>query len=99
MSVRLWDISDPSAPPVLGDPLTGPKASVTSVAFRPDGQALVAGCADGTVQAWYPEGNGARPGELLPGARGAINSVAFSADGSTLAGGSADQTVVLWKAS
>jgi WD40 repeat protein len=69
-------------------------AAVSSVAFSPDGQALVSGDASGTVQLWDVPGR--RPlGKALTGHRGPVYSVAFSPNGRTLASGG-DQTIRLW---
>ena len=35
-TVTLWDVTDPTRPTQIGQPLTGP-VDVTSVAFSPDG--------------------------------------------------------------
>ena len=70
---------------------------VYCVAFSPDGSAIVAGLADGTVQICS-----ASTGELMHKLQGHTNevaSVAFSPDGATIVSGSADKTVRLWSAS
>lgn len=64
-----------------------------SLAWSPDGSALAAGCADGTLWLWK-----AASGELaavLSGHTGRVESVAWSPDGSVLssAGGCGDSTV------
>ena len=45
--VRLWDASDPAAPPKV---ITGHEASVLGVAFSPDGRTLASASADGTIR-------------------------------------------------
>jgi WD40 repeat protein len=42
-------LTDPARPARLGQPLTGPAASVGSVAFSPDGKILAAGSYDHKV--------------------------------------------------
>ena len=76
--------------------LTGHTNNVTSVAFSPNGCALVSGSTDKTIKLWD-----AASGQLLRTLTGHANSVspvAFSPDGRTLVSGSADKTIKLWDA-
>lgn len=50
--VRTWDITDPSHPVPLGEPLTGPASWVNAVAFSPDGRTLAAGSSDTQLWQW-----------------------------------------------
>jgi len=70
------------------------QGGVRSVAFSPDGAALVSGDAEGTVQLWSAKTGHQRA--RLVGHGGRVRSVAFSPDGRTLASGGADGTVRLW---
>jgi WD40 repeat protein len=50
--VLLWDVTDPTRPRRLGDPLTGHTNGVTAVAFAPDGHTLATASDDQTVLMW-----------------------------------------------
>ena len=82
--VRLYGLS-PDGP---GRHLTSHDADVTSVAFTPDGAAVVSGSHDQTVR--YTHLADGRVAWRAPGYLEQVNSVALSADGSLLATGSSD---------
>ena len=51
-TVRLWNLTDPTHPAPLGQPLHGHTDTVDSVAFSPDGHTLASGSLDDTVRLW-----------------------------------------------
>jgi len=63
-------------------------------AISPDGNMIVTGNDDGTLQLWNRQGQAI--GQPWRGHEGAVSSVAFSPDGNTIVSGSADKTVRLW---
>lgn len=81
-----------------GRRLDGPRQTVYSVAFSPDGRTLAAASADMTVRLWDVR-HIDRPLPLkraLSAPGGYAQSVAFSPDGHELAAGSADGRTRLW---
>ncbi len=94
-TARLWNISDPHHPSLLGT-LTGHTNTITSVTFSPDGHTLATGN-DDTARLWDIT-DPHRPSlvSTLTGHANAVTSVAFSPDGHTLATASQDSTARLW---
>ncbi|MBD2436503.1 WD40 repeat domain-containing protein [Nostoc sp. FACHB-110] len=83
--------------PELIHNLTGHSGKVTSVAISPNGEILVSGCADQTINIWdLPNGKHIR---TLSGNLGEVSSVAISPDGNFLAVGSCQHpksNVTVW---
>jgi len=87
----LWDRADHWPQAAV---LPGPSSAVDSVAFSPNGTAVAAGTADGTVLLW----DRARRyllGRPLTGGSGPVESVAFNPDGKPVANRSFDHSIRL----
>ena len=65
----LWDLSDPTQPRRLGQPLTGHTGSVVAVAFSPDGDVLATGGVDDAAILWDLS-NRAQPRRVEPSLAG-----------------------------
>jgi len=70
--------------------------SVICIAFSPDGNQIVSGSEDKSVQVW--DAKTGKQLRELQGHTGKVNSVTFSPDGSQIISGSHDRSVWMWDA-
>ena len=88
---RLWQAPSGDS---LGEPLEH-KHLVCSVAFHPDGHAVLTGSYDGTVQLWDVQSN-ERLGATIPVTKPPAYAARISPDGSKILTGSSEGTAQLW---
>ena len=79
-------------------PILHRSVTVTSIAYSPDGQQIVSGSTDETIQIWDTK-IGAAVGKPLTGHTDKINSVCFAPNGQYIISGSGDKTIRIWDAS
>jgi WD40 repeat protein len=95
-TVIVWDVRDPAGA-VASSVLEGHDGLVSSLAFHPERDVLVAGSYQGTITVWEV-GDLSKPVRLDVLQRHAYNvaSIAFDPGGRLMATGSGDRTIVLW---
>jgi WD40 repeat protein len=99
-TIRLWDVAGAKkiaelpfkAPPGKGPPPE--PIAIRSLAFAPDGKAIVYGAADGPIHFISP-GDG-KTIRTLTGHTGPVTAIRFHPSGNLLATASKDRTVILW---
>ena len=74
-----------------------PLIAVVSAAFSADGQHIVSGSQNGSIQRWQASPL-APVGEMMLGHAGTVTSVAYSPDGQAIASGGSDSRLRLWDA-
>lgn len=103
MHLYVWDVSDPEAPVLLGEPLppAGRFVVMYALAFSPDDRVLAIGSENRTITLWDMTAP-ATPvllGAPLVGHEFGVQQVAFSPDGTVLASGDAQGAIRLWSMS
>lgn len=106
-TVRIWDVSnvdgDLTSTDEIGDAAVVPGATISRIAFSPDGNTLAflidpddsAGSNVGNILLWDIKSN-SRIADEFSGHDYTISSLAFRSDGKVLASGSADRTIISW---
>lgn len=99
-SVRLWDVRDPAAARMLGEPLPGGGELVEQLTISADGTRLAVSADDELVRLFDISDPRAPVAQaVLTGAQNYVFASAFSPDGRLLAASSADTRTYLWDVS
>ncbi|MET9250445.1 hypothetical protein [Nonomuraea sp. NPDC003709] len=94
-TLKLWDVSDPHRPQLIGPPLTTFKDVVSALAWRPDGKMLVVGDRD-SVSFWDMSTRD-KPRKLgqIPGLGSNVTDIVWAADGQKLVVGNPANAALL----
>jgi len=100
-SIRLWDINNPRAHKsiIKTRNAQGKKADPTSITYSHDGNFVICGCDDGSIQVWDHRKqfiNPALHGRTCHMSNNFISSLAVSYDSKTLASRGGDDTLKTW---
>lgn len=93
--LQLYDVSDPAAPVKVGPTLTGPAATVYSVAFSPDGSRVAAAVLDGTVWVARQDGQDYVSELVLRSSQASLTAVGW-VDGRHLLAGGQQGRAYMW---
>ncbi len=85
--LELFDVSNPAAPVAVGPTLSGPAATIYSVAFSPDGSRVAAAVLDETVWVWRKAGDDYASELVLRSALAPLTAVGWVDEHHLLAGG------------
>ncbi len=96
--IRVWDISDPGAPKLVGGPLSGHTSMVASLVFAPDGKTLAS--ADRTEVRLWDFSDPHRPHgvdhAVVSAGKSMLGHIDFFLDGKHLVGGAGDRSAQVW---
>lgn len=95
-SVRLYDVSEPTTPLEVGDPLTGLTSIPNSVTFSPDGQRMAVAAVGGRAWIYTLQEQHWVATEVLSAGLVNLQDVTWSPDGSVLLGGALAGRTRLW---
>ncbi|RPA57166.1 hypothetical protein EF294_19180 [Gordonia oryzae] len=93
-SIQLWDIADPHAPRMLGQPFATTDGFIEDVQFGPDGGDLVVADAAHRITRWdIDDPRNPHLAQQMTSHTSAVNAAVFSHDGRFIYGGADDQTI------
>ena len=93
-SIQLWDVADPHAPRMLGQPFATADGFIEDVQFGPDGGDLVVADAAHRITRWdIDDPQNPHLAQQMTSHTSAVNAAVFSPDGRFIYGGADDQTI------
>ncbi len=92
-SIKIWNANTGKR---LGKPLKGHSDLINALVVSPDGNMLISGSRDKTVNIWKLENNRGKVIHELIGHKGFVYTLAVFPDWRTLASGGSDKTIILW---
>lgn len=103
LQVRIWQVGSPSSPGfgTLLKTLSGHRAGITSVVYRPTGDLIASAAQDGTINLWQPDGKLVRTIEndalIVSLAFSPVRGASPEENGQSFASVGADGVVKLWR--